>query len=259
MPYIISSIVAIDNIYLGSNYIINVMSREKITMRVAVSSMNGEPVIKTFSINEKVSGFVIDLQGYEIKDIVYQVLDYVYESHHSFREGFAGVCRGRRWGFINLGLHEVVKPEYESVNLVSEGFAAVMKEGKYGYIKVAGSAYPSVWTDFKYDSASDFNNGRARVKKGELYGFIGNDYKSKELIPCRFEYAYDFDHTYPFAVVKENGKYGMIDKSGNWKIEPIFDEYYISSKHNGTSYYNVTIGEKQYYLHCDGHYEEVKQ
>jgi hypothetical protein len=234
------------------------MAREKITMRVGITSRNGFPVIKTYGSKEQVSGFVLELEGYDISEIADQILDYVYESHYSFREGFAGVCRGRLWGFINLGLTEVVEPKYEYVGSVSEGFVTVKKEGKYGYLKMREQAYPSKWTDIQYDGANSFCNGRARVKKDELYGYIGDSYDSKEVIPIIFEEAYDFDHTYPYAVVKENGKYGVIDKSGDWIVDPIFDEYYTSSQREGSSYYNAVIDDRLYYLYPNGHYEEVE-
>jgi hypothetical protein len=78
------------------------------------------------------------------------------------------------------------------------------------------------------------------------------------VIPIIFEEAYDFDHTYPYAVVKENGKYGVIDKSGDWIVDPIFDEYYTSSQREGSSYYNAVIDDRLYYLYRNGHYEEVE-
>ena len=235
------------------------MAQEKITMRVGVSSRNGVPVIRTYSSKDQVTGFVLELEGDEISDISYQLLNYIYESHDPFSEGFAGVRRGRFWGFVNLGLNEVVTPEYDSVGEVTDGFVTVRKEDKYGFLKMVGSAYPTKWTDVQYDCAYSFYNGRAIVKKDNLYGYVGNTYDTKEAIPLKFEDAYDFDMTYHYAVVKESGKYGVIDKLGNWIVKPIFDQYFTSEKYKGSKPYNALIGDRLYYLYRDGRYEEVAQ
>lgn len=235
------------------------MAKEKITMRVGVSSRNGVPVIRTYSSKDQVTGFVLELEGYEISDITEQLLNYIYESHDSFSEGFAGVCRGRFWGFVNLGLSEVVTPEYDSVGEVTEGFVTVVKGNRYGFLKMVGSAYPTKWTDIQYDCAYSFCNGRAMVIKDNLYGYVGNTYDTKEAIPLKYEHAYDFDKIYPYAVVKESGKYGMIDKLGNWVVKPIFDKYLTSIKYSGSKAYNALIGDRLYYLYRDGRYEEVAQ
>ena len=235
------------------------MAKEKITMRVGVSSRNGVPVIRTYSSKDQVTGFVLELEGYEISDITDQLLNYIYESHDRFSEGFAGVRRGRFWGFVNLGLSEVVAPEYDYVGDVTEGFAIIRKEDRYGFLKMVGCSYPSNWADIQYDYAYSFSNERARVKKDNLYGYVGNTYDTKEAIPLKYEDAYDFDKTYPYAVVKESGKYGMIDKLGNWVVKPIFDQYLTSTKYNGSKAYNALIGDRLYYLYRDGRYEEVAQ
>jgi hypothetical protein len=200
-----------------------------------------------------------ELEGYEISDITEQLLNYIYESHDRFSEGFAGVRRGRFWGFVNLGLSEVVTPEYDYVGDVTEGFAIIRKEDRYGFLKMVGCSYPSNWADIQYDYAYSFSNERARVKKDNLYGYVGNTYDTKEAIPLKYEDAYDFDKTYPYAVVKESGKYGMIDKLGNWVVKPIFDQYLTSTKYNGSKAYNALIGDRLYYLYRDGRYEEVAQ
>lgn len=48
---------------------------------------------------------------------------------------------------------------------------------------------------------------------------------NKEDIPCQYEEAFSFDSFYPYTVVKIDGKYGMINKSGDTVLKPMFDTY----------------------------------
>lgn len=234
------------------------MATEKIKMKFSVWTVNGVPQIRSWASNDKVEGFVIELEGDTITDIAYQILDYVYEGHYSaFREGYARVCRGRLCGYVDIALSEVVEAKYDDAGLVSDGFAHVKLGEKYGYLSFVGSSKPQNWTECEYDHAWEFRNGRGRVKKDNLYGYVGDTYDSKNRIPCQFEDAYDFNLFEPYAVVKQNGKYGMINKSGEWVIEPKFDEYFEKYRGLGDQAYNATIGDKQYWIYQDGSYKEI--
>ena len=234
------------------------MATEKIKMKFSVWTENGVPQIRSWASNDKVQGFVIELEGDTITDIAYQILDYVYQGRYSaFREGYARVCRGRLYGYVNLALSEVVEPKHKEAGFVSDGFAYVKLGEKYGYLSFVGSHKPHNWTEYEYDHAWEFRNGRGRVKKGNLYGYVGDTYESKNRIPCQFEEAYDFDFFKPYAVVKKNGKYGVINKSGEWAIEPKFDEYFEQHRGLGDRAYNATIGDKHYWIYQDGSYKEV--
>ena len=234
------------------------MATDKIKMKFSVWTENGVPQIRSWASNDKVQGFVVELEGSTITDIAYQILDYVYQGYYSnFSEGYSCVCRGNLCGYVNIALSEVVEPKYHEAGLVSEGFAHVKLGEKYGYLRFLGSSNPHNWTEFEYDRAWEFKNGLGRVKKGNLYGYDGGTYDSKNRIPCQFEDAYDFSLFYPYAVVKKNGKYGMINKSGEWIIEPKFDKYFENFKGSGDQAYNATIGDKHYSIYSDGTYKEI--
>ena len=93
---------------------------------------------------------------------------------------------------------------------------------KYGYIDKNGK----VVVDFKYDFASEFSEGLARVKKGEKYGFI--DKNGNVVIDFIYDDADNFSDG--LARVKqrekdENGKsvedkevWKYIDKNGAFDI-----------------------------------------
>lgn len=82
----------------------------------------------------------------------------------------------------------------------------VMRKNKYGYQKGNDLVVKA-----KYDNASEFSEGLARVGKENKYGFVTED--GKEIVPIQFSAASNFN--YGFAAVKlDEGKCYFIDKSG---------------------------------------------
>lgn len=95
-----------------------------------------------------------------------------------------------------------------------------------------------------YDSAEDYYNGLALVKRDGKYGYI--DYNGKEVIPLEFEFANNFTNKY--SKVKKDGKWGYIDTTGN-AIIPI--EYaYCGEVSNGIV--AVGNGGKYGFIAIDG-------
>jgi len=75
----------------------------------------------------------------------------------------------KAWGFINL--HDKAKnipAMYRSVSNFTEGLAAVCKGEKWGYIDLNNQMV----IDFQFDYARSFNHGRAIVQQGDRYGVI---------------------------------------------------------------------------------------
>ena len=107
-----------------------------------------------------------------------------------------------RRGFINTKTGDIVinakSNDYEKAWVFSEGLAAVMKDGKVGFV--------------------DANN--------------------KLVIPFRFDYS-DKCRTYEIGYLfhdgycvmsNKDGKFGLIDISGNWVVEPEYDELWNAHK-----------------------------
>ena len=86
--------------------------------------------------------------------------------------------------------------------------------------KNANRAYP-FWVigeeviPSKYDWEYDFHYGLALVKLNGKWGYV--DKSGKEVIPCRYDYTTSFDDG--FAKVCLNGNWNYIDKHGNWYVE----------------------------------------
>lgn len=173
-------------------------------------------------------GIIIESTTDSITVVVKKILSYIYDFGGItpyFKEGFCKVRKGARWGFVDVSLHEVFKPIYEEVHDFSEGFAAVKRNGLWGFI-AANNGYPG---DLEYDEVTDFCNEMSRVKIDEKYGFlrsneICDDFSFSICIPIEFEDALPFRLNRDYTAVKSNGLWGIINKEGNWIIEPNFDK-----------------------------------
>lgn len=107
-----------------------------------------------------------------------------------------------RRGFINTKTGDIVinakSNDYEKAWVFSEGLAAVMKDGKVGFV--------------------DANN--------KLVIPFQFDYSDK----CRtYEIGYLFHDGY-CVMTNKDGKFGLIDISGNWVVEPEYDELWNAHK-----------------------------
>src|SRR5690606_25623700 len=78
----------------------------------------------------------------------------------------------KAWGFVNLyDSTNNIPAMYSSVSNFTEGLAAVCKGGKWGYIDLNNKTV----IDFQYDYGRSFNHGRAIVQQGDFYGVINKE------------------------------------------------------------------------------------
>ena len=199
-------------------------------------------------------GIIIEATTDSITVVAKKILSYIYDFRGItpyFNEGFCKVRKGSRWGFVDVSLHEVFKPIYEEVHDFSEGFAAVKRNGLWGFL----AANNSNTGDLEYDEVTDFCNEMSRVKIDGKYGFlrsneIYDDFSFSICIPIEFEDALPFRLNRDYTAVKSNGLWGIINKDGNWIIEPSFDKaddtysgHSIHVSKDGKSYQVLPNGE----------------
>lgn len=154
------------------------------------------------------------------------------------------------WGYLNELGQPMIKPVYDEAALFSEGLAVVAIDGKYGYINKSGKSVISLL----YKDAESFHNGSAVVLKDSLYGVInksgeflidplyediseaGDDIfmcvkdnrsgyiskKGKPITQFIFDVAGDFKNGY--AVVNKDEKYGLVNLTGSYNIEPEYED-----------------------------------
>ena len=166
--------------------------------------------------------------------------EYVFEPQFDdflgYKNGFARVSLGGKWGFIDAHGNIVVTPRFPfyGADFDSGGTAQVVlsvnrKTGGrpsdielvYGYINTSGKL---ILQDGQYDRIlRPFNEeGFAVVSKGRKSGFVN---KEGEESVGWFDDAFPFSKV-GFAAVKVGEKWGYVDKSGTLVISPKFDGAY---------------------------------
>jgi hypothetical protein len=104
------------------------------------------------------------------------ITDAVYEDAQSFHNGFAAVMKDQLYGYINTSGKLVIGYQYYNARDFGEDLAPVAnKKGEWGYINTSGE----IMITPQYDFADHFENGEARVMKGDKLFYI--DRKNKVL------------------------------------------------------------------------------
>lgn len=105
----------------------------------------------------------------------------------------------------------------------NDSLSVFCSEGKRGYYNVYSG---EIAVKAQYRRAWVFSEGLAAVQKNGMIGFI--DHKGNTVIPFNFPYhgnplgSFVFENGY--CVVADNtGHCGVIDKTGKWIIEPVYD------------------------------------
>lgn len=106
---------------------------------------------------------------------------------------------------------------------LEETFEIVWERGYCGFQNSKGRMI----TQYKYDDATNFTKGLARVEISGKYGFINEN--GNEITPIKYDYNLSFHEG--LCCVKFNGKYGFINSNGNEIIPLKYDN--VSSFCNG--------------------------
>jgi hypothetical protein len=165
----------------------------------------------------------------------------IYQYIGIFSNGLASATtyKGEKYYIDTLGNRMINIPkEYYECRPFSDGVAIVsIKQDeqfkKFGYdLSTLGYKFAVInksgapVTEFIFDDADDFVNGRARVKQGTKFGLINT--KGEWIIKPQFNNIGNFAQG--LAVVDVNGKYGYIDTTGKIVIKPEFDYAYNFSE-----------------------------
>jgi hypothetical protein len=194
----------------------------------------------------------INKEGKEITPIKY-------DGASNFKDGFALLRLNGKYGIIDItGKEIILKYNDISISHCNEGIAKVKQNGKFGYINKEGKEITSI----KYDHASDFMEGVARVgiRNGDNFKFGYINKEGKEITALKYDdgfcyncegnYAeeFKFKDNYGLIKVRLNGKYGFIDNTGKERIPLIYD--YVFPFFNGLS--RVLQNEKCGYINKEG-------
>ena len=116
----------------------------------------------------------------------------------------------------------------------NDSLAVYALSGKRGYINVNTGRIVIDAEANDYRKAWVFSDGLAAVMKDDKIGFINA--QNEVVIPFQFDYSDEcrmYDLGYLFhdgycIMTNADGDLGLIDKSGNWIVEPDYDEIWAS-------------------------------
>ena len=148
----------------------------------------------------------------------------------------------------NAGEYTTEKINWLSDVAEDDSLAVYAISQKRGYINVNTGRIIIDAEVNDYKKAWVFSEGLAAVIKDGKIGFINA--RNEVVIPFRFDYtdkcrmcnpSYVFQNGY-CVMTDVNGKIGLIDKKGNWVVEPVYDE--IWAPYN--SGYRVIVKDYKY-------------
>ena len=121
------------------------------------------------------------------------------------------------WGLMNQDGQVVVFPRFEWTDYNFEGYARYVRNGKTGYLRgdPADDDDPrEFFIIASYEYADRFNEGAAVVMNNKKWGMI--DKSGRELLPMRFDGVLRMQDG--FAAVIKDGKCGFVNRAGKLKI-----------------------------------------
>lgn len=133
-----------------------------------------------------------------------------FTSISDFKNGYAKIAKGSKFGIIDKNGNIIIKPIYDDVTyFAKENIAAVKINSKWGIANSNGTIILNPRFDFIYD----FQDGFLKVRENNKYGFL-NSKGNIFLIPS-FQDASDFQDGY--ASVKSGSTWKLVDENGNFQ------------------------------------------
>ena len=201
----------------------------------------GDGLVAVFKPNQ--DGSYGGLYGYMDKKGK-MVIPYSYGYAGKFENGVAIVQKNDEYITIDKTGKTIVKAKYDQIMPYSEGLAVVSLDQMYGAIDLKGKLV----VPMHFDGLNSFSEGLSayNLLRGAgdyegLYGYIDKD--GSNVINAKWSDARPFAEG--LAAVfsdDEDGKWGIINKSGKYVVEPKYDAAYIQL-------------ETDEYSFDDGHYE----
>lgn len=147
-----------------------------------------------------------------------------YEGITPFHEGLAGIKIRGKWGFINKEDKIVVQPNYDHITPFENSRAKVMRNGKYGLIGHDGQ----VLLDFRYDTLEVLHDKRIRIESGKLHGLADED--GNILLQPKYDKIDVLENG--LILINQNGYYGVVTLNGISTIPAIYEQLIFDSTHN---------------------------
>ena len=157
------------------------------------------------------------------------VVPYVYDDIHDFDNGFAVVEKGEKYGVINCAGKVIAPCEFSRAGIV-DGLILIEQDGKFAIINSDGVATPFIFdiidnSDYYWAIKSIWHRGEGHigVRINGKWGFIDRE-SSTFVVPCEYEEVSNYCEG--FAVVKKDGRYGVVNTDGELITPCVFDKIF---------------------------------
>ncbi|MHC0036172.1 WG repeat-containing protein [Pseudoneobacillus sp. C159] len=172
-----------------------------------------------------------------------------YEDAGDFQiNGLAVVKIRGKYGLINQYGQFIVHPKYDSINPFFEGRATVIDDKGFKVINERGR----VLTKKAYSFIGNYQNGRAlfsgtNEENQYLYGYLTK--QGKEVVPLRYQSATNFSNG-KAVVKKQDGYYQLINLSG--KTLNTYDQAFVGELSEGLMTFQQENGGKFGFMNEQG-------
>lgn len=149
-----------------------------------------------------------------------------YHGVRSFSDGLAAVYSANKgWGFIDKTGRVVIEQQFEEVGDFSEELAGIQLGGEWGFIDKTGR----VVIEPSYDFVNGFSEGITVAAKGEtviLLDKTGRTILSRNINDLELNIYENARFSEGLIEAYDNGKgkYGFIDKTGEFVVKPEFNQ-----------------------------------
>lgn len=153
------------------------------------------------------------------------IVPFIYSRISDFSEGYALVAKGGKCGFINevgkiiIPLNYVFSESMMTTAIFKSNTVLVKQKTRSVLLDSAGNKI--LYANFEDTGLP--GNGLVPVKKSKKWGYASINGKLK--IPCKYQEASAFE--FGFAKIRMKNLYGIIDSTGKAVLPPVFEEIFI--------------------------------
>lgn len=123
-----------------------------------------------------------------------------------------------KWGLIDSRGNYLIEPSFDDIDYIGENRLRIWKNGKYGFADLSGRYLLNPL--YHHTRFSRFKDGLIEIcDDNSKYGFM--DLEGNIVINPRFDFVAEFYDGMTIAEI--DGKLGIIDKLGDFLVEPIYD------------------------------------
>jgi WG containing repeat len=155
-----------------------------------------------------------------------------YDDIRTYKDDLVAVSQGKKWGFINKKGKVVIPIEYQVVIVRDffEGLTFVFKNDKPLIIDVTGKVVHTIGEKYYFQEILSKNLISVTSKDSiGNYKFGVINLQGIEIIPCKYDFI-NFCLPGGLASVNKNGKWGIVEKSGNIKASFEYEDISLLSK-----------------------------